>query len=311
MSNRRDSLWLRSFPPAWRDRYGQELAALIAQLNEDESATWQVGRDLVRAGACERLRGWGFGRDLSPQRQAKSGTLLVLVAWVMFAVAGIAVQRFSEHWQQFTPMSAHEPAADAFQALLVAALVGSVLVVTGGAFALSRVLTFLRRGGWTEIRFPVLRAAFTSLIAIAVTAGLVVWAHRLNGLQRNGRDPLYGLAFALGGLLVIACLSAWTAVVVAIARRIELPAIVLKVEAVLALGVSLTMLAMSVATILWWATIATRAPWALHELPVGTAASGLVPQLLAAIALMSAATVLAGMGASNALRGVRRVASHP
>ena len=309
MSRRRDRIWLRCYPRGWRDRYGHELADLLAQLSEDGHVTWRVRRDLVRAGAVERLRGWGFGSDLSPQTEAKSGALLVLAAWVVFAVAGTAVQRFSEHWQQFTPISARQPAGDAFQVLLVAALVGSALVVSGGACALPRVWTFLRRGGWSEIRRPVLRAAVASVAAGTATSALVLWAHRLDGLQRNGHDPLYGLAFVVAGLLVVGCLAAWTVVVVATARRIALPASLLKVEVGLAVGVSSTMLAMSVATVLWWAVLASRAPWALHGQPAGTAASGLVVQLLAAIALMSAATVLAGLGASNALRAVRRVRS--
>jgi hypothetical protein len=153
----------------------------------------------------------------------------------------------------------------------------------------------------------VIRAVLASAVAIAAVGGLALWAHRLDALQRNGHDPLYGLAFAAGGLLVVACLAAWTAAFVTTARRLELSPRLLTIEVGLAVIVSLAMLVMTVATAVWWAALASRAPSALHEQSSGADMSPLALQLLAAMALMTIATVLAGMGSMHALRALPRL----
>jgi hypothetical protein len=299
VSARRDSLWLRLYPRAWRARYGKELEDLVVETSGGGRPAWRVRRDLVRTGAGERLRSWGLAGDgVPPETQAKAGALLVLCAWSLFVVAGAAVQRFSEHWQDFTPLSGRALPTGAFQTLVVAALVGSGLVLVGGACVLPRLLGFLRGGGWGAIRRPVIRAVLTGLLATGATVGLALWAHRLDASQRNGHDLPYGLAFVVAGLFVAACLAAWTAALVTTARRIEL-----------SVAASLTMLAMTIATATWWAALASRAPGALHEQPIGADVSPLVIQLMVAMVLMVVATGLAVIGASRALRALPLVAA--
>jgi hypothetical protein len=171
MSARRHGLWVRFYPRAWRARYGEELEGLLAEMTDDRRTAWRVRRDLVRAGSGERLRSWGLAGDgVPPGVQAKAGALLVLWAWILFVVAGVAVQRFSEHWQAFTPASGRALPSGAFQALLVAGFVGSGLVLAGGACVLPRLLAFLRTGGWSEIRRPVVRAVLAGAVAIVAVA---------------------------------------------------------------------------------------------------------------------------------------------
>lgn len=310
MSGRRESLWLSLYPRAWRARYGKELEDLVAQTSGGGRLAWRVRCDLVRAGAGERLRSWDLsGEGVPPETQAKAGVLLVLCAWSLFVVAGAAVQRFSEHWQDFTPVSGRALPAGAFQALAIVALVGSGLVLLGGAFVLPRLLRFLRGGGWRAIRRPVTRAVLASLLATVATVGLALWAHRLDAFQRNGHEPLYGLAFVAVGLLVAACLAAWTAAFGTAARRIELSVRLLKVEVGIAVAASLTMLAMTIATATWWTALASRAPGALQEQPIGTDVSPLVIPLLVAMVLMVVATGLAVIGGIRALRALPLVAA--
>jgi hypothetical protein len=309
VSTRRSSLWLRCYPPSWRERYGEELEGLVEQMNGKGSVAWRVRRDVALTGARERLRSWGLaGPGIPPGTQAKAGALLVLCAWTLFVVAGMAVQRFSEHWQDFTPISGRALPSGEFRVLVDAALIGGALVLLGGACVLPRLLAFLRGGGWSATRGSVLRAVFSSLFTAVATVGLIQWAHRLDSLQRNGHDPLYGIAFIAWGLLVVGCLGMWTSVVVEIARRIEFPVGLLKVEVGLAVAVSLAMLTMTVATATWWITLAIRAPWALREEPSGAVPSPFLLQLMAAMALMVLATALAGLGSARALRALPRMA---
>jgi hypothetical protein len=299
---------LRCYPRAWRERYGEELETLLAQMRTDGVATHRAQMDIVRAGVAERLLSSGLAGDGAPPKtQATSGSLLVLCAWAMFVVGGVLVQRFSEHWRQFTPSSARALPTGAFQTLTIAAFAGSGMVIAGGACALPRVLDYLRAGGWPEVRHRVLSASVASLLAFAAGTGLVLWAHRLDAYQRNGHDSLYGLAFIAVALLATAALAAWTAAIVATARRTMLPATLLKVEVGVAAAVSLTMLVMSAATGTWFLAMAIRAPWALREHARVSGASGLDAPLVAALALMAIASMLAGVGTFRALRAVPRL----
>ncbi len=304
MSARKHSAWLRCYPRAWRERYGDELTELIDATSDGGRVAWRVRHDLLRAGARERLRDWGWGRDAPPRARAKAGALLVLGAWAMFVVAGIAVQRFSEHWQQLTPNADRGLPSGAFDALLVAALVAATLVLGGIVCVLPRLLAFVRAGGWREMRRGLLAAVGATALACAAGAALVVWAHHLDAFQRNGHDALYGLAFVAAGLLLVGCLAAWTAVAVSTARRLELPARLLEAEVALAAAVSVAMLAMTIATAVWWGALASDAPWALHGQPAGAGASPLLAQLLAAMLLMALATGLGALGAGHSLRAL-------
>jgi hypothetical protein len=108
-------------------------------------------------------------------------------------------------------------------------------------------------------------------------------------------------------LLVVASLAAWSAALLTTARRLELPARLLIAEVGLAVVVSFTMLVMTAATAVWWGVLASRAPWALHEQPMGSDASPMAPQLLVAMALMAVATLLAWAGAIRALLALPRL----
>lgn len=304
MSRRRGSIWLRAYPPAWRARYGEELEELLAQSSPKGRALGRARLDLLRAGAAERLRAWGLSGEASAIVRAQSGVVLVFCGWAIFVLAALALQKSSEHWQSFTPYSGRSLASVAFQVLLVTAALTGGLVFAGGAGALPALSELLRGGGWKEIRGRVCRAAGVSALAVIATAGLVVWARHLNADQRDGHDAIYGLGFFACGLLWAASVGTWTAVVAATFRRLQLPPRVLKLEIALAAALGAAMCVMTAAAATWWASLATGAPWALHEGFGGQQSSVVPPQLFAAMALMAGATVLAGLGAWRALRAL-------
>jgi hypothetical protein len=165
---------------------------------------------VARAAARERLHAAGLAGDGPPAERIRGGALLVLAAWALFVVAGIGVQKFSEHWQAATPAADRDVPSGAFEALLVAAWIGSVLVVAGVVAALPSLARFLRGGGWSQVRRSVLVAAMLVLAAAPATVGIVVWADRLSPVQRDGRDAGYAAVAALWALLLVACLTAWT-----------------------------------------------------------------------------------------------------
>ncbi|HWF32499.1 MAG TPA: hypothetical protein VG188_08085 [Solirubrobacteraceae bacterium] len=307
MSERQARRLLRAYPRAWRARYGAELVALLTELSADRPVCSRMRLDVVRAGLAERLHATGLGSGAPPAARARSGALLVLCAWMVFAVAGARVQKFSEHWQGATPQASRGVPSVAFDVLEVAAALGGALVLAGIALALPRTLAYIRSGGWPVVRHGVVRASALTAIAIGATAALAVWAHQLGTPQRNGASSAYSTAFVLCALLLAVALAAWTSVAVSLARGLELSGCVQRIEALLAGAICASMLAMTLATATWWAALARVAPWVLHGAPDGSHASSFALSLFLPSVLMAIATCLAAFGALASLRGSRLI----
>ena len=301
---------LRVYPPAWRARYGEELMNLIEQLDGGARTSWRVRFDVVRAGLVERLRGLA-PNGLPPRERAREGSFLVLYAWMLFAVAGFGVQKASEHWQAVTPTAKQAVPAAAFDALLAAAGVGSTLVLLGVAVSLPRLAALIHEGGWREIRRPIVRAALLSLLTAAATVGLAAWAHSLTPLARNGSDAAYSGAFLAWVVLFAACLFTWAAAAAATARHLTLSTGMLRFEVWLGAAVSAAMAVMTIATAVWWRSIASAAPWFFDGRPAGAGAAALPANMLVPAALMLCATCLGLIGATRAIKALAKASARP
>jgi len=224
---RRVAFALRLYPRRFRERYGEELAALAA-----EEAGVRDLADLALGGVRERLR--------------EDGLAAVICAWALFVVAGCNVQKLAEHWQDAVPPGSRAVPAAAFDALVAAAAAGSALVLAGAALALPAALRLVRAGGRPYVRRPLLAAAACTAGAAAATAALAA-----------GRQS-FGVALAWL-VLVLASLVAWTVAGVAFAARIELSPRTRRLEARLATGVAGAMTLMTLATAVWWAGVGSFA----------------------------------------------------
>jgi len=295
---------LNLYPPAWRARYGDELEALMADAGGGGRVPWRSRADVVAAAMRERLRDAGLSGDAPPADQARGGVLLVLAAWALFVVAGASVQKFSEQWQAATPAADRAVPAGAYATLVGGALAGGLAVVAGVLLALPALRAFARGGGVATVRGWLLVAGVLTAVALPATVGLVAWAHGLTARQRAGYSLAYSLGFLGWGLLVAACLGAWTLAAVAVARRMSWPAPVLRAEVWLAVGVTSAMLVMTAATAVWWRALAESAPWFFRHGPVGRyGPTTLASQLGLSVAAMVAATFLGLAGSWRAMRG--------
>lgn len=303
-AQRTSELLLRLYPKGWRARYGDELELLILETSGGR-VPWRVRLDVACAAGGERLRDAGLIGDRPSAERMRGGALLVLCAWALFVVAGMGVQKFSEHWQAATPRSSRGLPAGAFDVLLGAAAFGTLLVLVGVALVLPRLVGFLRADGLRQVRRRLLVTVGLTAGAVPASVGLIVWAHGLSAAARDGHDVAYGVAAALWALLLVGCLASWTAVAVAVARQLDLSEIVLRLEALLAVGVAASMAAMTAATGVWWAALADSAPWFLAGSPAGSPGSALAPTLLVAGLLMLLATVAGAAGAGRALHALR------
>jgi hypothetical protein len=294
---------LRWYPPAWRERYGDELMVLMEDHVGGPAPTLRVKLSLVGAGLRERAHQSGLvGVQLSPSEQARAGSLLVLCAWTTFAFAGASFSKASEHFAQALPVGSRAIPQDAFDTVAALGVIGAMLVVLGAVAALPAFVDFLRGGGWCSIRGHVLRAGLLAVMTVGAVIPLGAWAHHLNQFQRNGGDGLYSGAFVAWALLVATTLAQWTAAGVAAARRIKLTRRVLRLETMLAAVVAGAMVIMTVAVALWWVALAEDAPWFLQGTATGTNPSPFNVQLVLTVALMLVAVLVAGYGVMRVVR---------
>lgn len=230
---------LLAYPRRWRERYGDELLALLAA----EPLTWRVRANVLHAGFRERVRGSG------------PPPLRVLRAWSLFVVGGMAFQKASEHWQAVVPAGDRGMPTAAFDAVRAAAVVGTAAVLVAVALALPAFVRDLRGGGRTALRRPILLAAAATTVAAGALVALA--------LHHDLVSATVFVAFALLSLL------GWTHAATTAARRLEL----LRVHSYLAYAVTATMVVMTVAAAAWFALVNDRAPSFVGAAQVAVTAS--------------------------------------
>jgi hypothetical protein len=306
---------LRWYPPAWRDRYGDELTALM---EDTYAAPGRVPRRarlrLVRAGLEERAREAGLvGSATDPPAQVTGGSLLVLCAWTLFLVAGALFGKFTDQWVHGTPVPDRAVPSAGYGVVLVAAVVSSALVVAATLLVGPGFVRLIRAGRWREVRGPVWRAVVAALVAGACLGGTLGWARHLSAPDRNGGLPAYSAAFVLLGLTVVGAMAMGTVAAVAVARRVELGHRRVWTLGRLALGVTAAMVLIFGGIVSWWAAEAAYAPRVLAN-GIGNgvvfSSNTAPPTLLAAGFLMVVGLALAAAGSLRVLRGLRE-GNHP
>ncbi len=301
---------LRWYPRSWRARYGEELIALLDDEYEGHLPA-RVRFGLATGGLGQRARQSGLIGDSAPAAQGvRAGALVVLAAWVAFAIAGVSFAKLSEHFDEALPhdMSAHHLTDLAFTVLQTVAGLASVLVVFGAVLALPASMRYLRAGGWPSVRGHFLRALACSGLTVAVTVPLIVWAHHLAPHQRNDGLHVYGTLFLIWAALIVTTLTSWTVVAIVVGSRVEFSKAILTAEAILAVVIAVAMVSMVGATAVWWSAMAKDAPAFLNASPGGVPGSPWDVWLVATVALMVLAMGAAAAGVvreARVWRGMR------
>lgn len=243
---------LRWYPPAWRERYGAELLALLEDTLDGRPPSWRLRLSLLLAGLRERAYAAGLAGSSAPSDvRRRAGTLVVLCAWTAFVFAGAAYARLAEHADLFVSRSAHPVVVWSYTLVQAGALLAGAAVVTGAVVALPALWRYARSGGWPHVRRPILVAATLSGMAAPLTFAVSYDA--------------VALAWVLLGS---AAIVAWTVAAVVAARRVTLTAELLRVETALATVVAVSTTATTVSAYVWWRAVATTAPWFLHGAPL-------------------------------------------
>ncbi len=295
---------LRWYPRSWRDRYGDELSALLDD-DYDRSTPVRIRLSLVSGGIRQRARQSGLTGDAVPAADGvRAGALVVLTAWTAFVIAGASFAKFSEHFDEALPRSVgtHHVPDFAFTVLQAAAGVASILVFAGAILAVPSFVRFLRARGWVSVRGHFVRALLCTVVTLTVTAPVLVRANHLPSHHPNGGIHWDGVLFLVWTALIVITLSSWTVVAVAAGRRIEISRAMLTTEGVLAAAVAAAMMTMLVAIAFWWGAMAKAAPAFLNASPAGLPGSSWDILLVATVALMVVATGTAAVGVAREVR---------
>jgi hypothetical protein len=217
---------VRVYPRSWRERYGDELLALL----EAEPLTWRARLNVIAAGIRERLRSSG------------PAELRMLWAWSLFVIGGMAFQKTSEHWQSVVPGADRRIPTAAFDTVEAAAVIGSAAVLIGIALIFRASVRDLGRSGWIAVRRPIVVASTVTLIGGSALIAL--------SLDHDIVAASVFIAFALLSLF------AWTHAASVTARRLP----VLRFHRYLALVVGATMLVMTAAAAVWFGAVTAHAP---------------------------------------------------
>jgi hypothetical protein len=154
---------LRWYPRAWRERYGEELLALIQDTMDGGRLTWRLRLGVAWGGVRERA--YQAGRAVWASRPA---------GWTTIWLAGQVCTWFPENLGLSPTAAWGWRGAAAYDAMLAIAALIVAVVLASGLTALPALVRFLRAGGWPLIRRQVAWAAGTAAAAAAALAGLVL-----------------------------------------------------------------------------------------------------------------------------------------
>lgn len=168
---------LRCYPRVWRDRYGDELAALLADDIADRPLSWRRDLDVVRAGLRARLAACGLAGG--PLESRSAAAVVAAFAAVVFVASALSIwTQLADGWLTVRP----DTVAVAISLTALSTWLCGLLVVSA-AFALllaASVVRAFRSGYAGQLRRPL--ATMGVSVAVLV-AGIGLTATRWPGAR--------------------------------------------------------------------------------------------------------------------------------
>ena len=278
---------LRYYPPAWRERYEDEVMDVLSQ-HRVSFSTWF---DLAR-GAVDAHLDPSFAGKMSPSaRQLRRSEIIVFCSFIAFVVAGIGFQKMTEDADKAGLMQAHLAIGLGYYAVIAGAVIALLAIVAG---ALPIAMVMLRQALAAGRRDVLALLAVPPALLVAVVAYGALAVHPSNS----------GISASVRGLIAFFIFSAAAsaAAVSLAATRSELNDVVLRLAqwparvATAAMGLSL------VGVVVWGISLNSAAP-SFFTLDGGSMTSYAYFTWLRVVVVMVLATVIAVAALWRAPRG--------
>ena len=205
---RSDAGWLlRLYPPAWRGRYGEEFAALLAETRFSPFVVCDVVFGAVDAHLHPEL---APGRVLSMVSRLRTSAVTIFCAYIAFVLAGLALNGAMDDTHLSRILDSHTELAAPWYFLMGAAVLSLLAVVVGGlpiAWSVWRNSPEQRR---------LLLVPVACFLAIAIPPAIVVGVVLTDGMVRISSEhaanapasstaiifvTLYGVLFVLAAIV--------------------------------------------------------------------------------------------------------------
>jgi hypothetical protein len=289
---------LRLYPRPWRDRYGDEFAALLIDM------TSAAGRP-ARAGLIANAISGALGARLSPPGgnmmpdRIRRSLATAACAVVAFVVAGAGFQKMTEYPDFTAAARQHAAIGASFDILRIAAIVAGVAVLAGAlpiAWTVIRQAITARR---TDLIRPLVIAPAAVLgwiVAVRVTVGLAGHSQ----IHSAANIAAVAIVLLLGVAAAAAC--GWAAV--AIVRRADLAPRLLRTE-VLPMAVLSACMAVVTGADISWGLAVRAADGALFHSDNGLVATSLPPSWAGGVVVLLTVTVVTAAATVRAARTLR------
>lgn len=287
----RNPRWLlQLYPATWRERYGDEFAALL----EDCPLTLPALADVLLGALDAHIAPQDTtGRILAMINRPRRTAIAVFCAYILYVVAGMGFQKLSEYDDFFDAARAHSLVGMGYLVVYIGAIVSLLAVLVGGlplAIAALRYAWSARR--WDiPLLLGVPVVAFAALVGYVMLLGTVVMpATHTSGIH----DPL-GVPFVLSlvAVFLLLALASTAAVSLAVARS-EIDQRLLRFTFIPALVTTLAMALTVTGLVMWGLGLRAAVPdlWNGND---GLAATNTALSWANVAALMVIATLIAAV----------------
>ncbi len=298
---------VRFYPHTWRERYEDELLAML----EQRSLSFTDGVNLLFGALDAQLHphlgttGMSlYERIIHMFATLRRSLLTIFCAYIGFILAGWAFQKMTEYDDFVEAARTHSVVGLSFNLVVIGAVVALLAVLAGGlpiAVAVIRsALAQKRRGPLLLLAVPVL--------AFAVFLGTTFL---LEALHRPGNhlSPVWQLFLDRGvffGTLIAAAIASAGSVCFAVARS-EISEKLLRFAVLPSILATISMALVLAATIIWGLGLRDGVPqlFAGHDGLVGSSTTGTWLGIVIAMAiatLLAALSLIRGLSARSALR---------
>jgi hypothetical protein len=244
---------LRWYPRAWRERYGEELLALIQDTLDEGRPTWRLRFSVA----------WGGLRERGHQtRQMAVKRSDMLGRWGCIFVVGTIIASLPEDVKTSPPPARAWQYTAALWALIAVAVLTCVVVLADGLVAWPALVRFLRTGGWPRIRRQVTWAATATGLGAGGLAAVVLTV-RSHSLARLDTSLAYVLGLLATSLALAVAIGLWAATAGAAKRHLTLTPRVRAAQLVLNSVGWTAMLVLLSANVIWTSATQASVPWLL------------------------------------------------